>query len=92
MDNIIRDASKLIDTINHDYPNSLIIIALPTLCENTGSGWIASYGSLTNFEPYILRIRELWKRLYRNYSYGKYKTNIQICWMVCLSTEQMAIH
>ncbi|MBN1598552.1 MAG: SGNH/GDSL hydrolase family protein [Bacteroidales bacterium] len=78
IDNITENATKLIDTISRDYPNSLIIIALPTLCESTGSGWIASYGDLSNFEPYILRVRELWKRLYNKYSFGKYKTNIQV--------------
>jgi hypothetical protein len=78
IDKIDSDAAQLIDTINHDYPNSLIVIALPTLCENTGAGWIASYGNLENFERYQLRVRELWKRLYAKYSYGKYKPNIQI--------------
>lgn len=78
MNDIVRDASNLIDTINHDYPNSLIIIALPTISEKTGSGWIDDYGTLSNFEPYILRIRELWKRLYSKYSFGRYKSNIQV--------------
>lgn len=78
MDNIMSAASRLIDTINHDYPNSLIIIALPTLCENTGEGWIANYHNLENLEPYQLRIRELWKRLSAKYSYGRYKPDIQI--------------
>jgi hypothetical protein len=78
MDDIVTNATTLIDKINSDYPNSLIIISLPTLCEKTGSGWIANYGNLSNFEPYILRMRELWKRLHAKFAYGKYKENIQI--------------
>ena len=78
MDTIVDYASRLIDVINIDYPGSLIIIALPTLCEKTGSGFIANYQSVENFYPYQIRIRELWKRLYDKYSYGRYKPNIQV--------------
>lgn len=78
MDDIVRNASILIDDIFNDYPNSLIIIALPPLSEGTGAGWIRDYGDLSNFEPYLLRMRELWKRLYAKYGYGKYDKNIQL--------------
>ena len=78
MDDIVRNASILIDDIFNDYPNSLIIIALPPLSEGTGAGWIADYGNLSNFEPYLLRMRELWKRLHAKYSYGRYNKNIQL--------------
>jgi len=78
IDTIFKHASRLIDTIYNDYHNSLIIIALPTLCEGTGAGWIATYGDLTNYEPYILRLRSLWKKLYSTYSYGRYYPNIQV--------------
>ncbi len=78
MNNIVQNAYDLINEVSSDYPNSLIIVALPTICESTGSGWLASYGDMSNFEPYILRIRELWKRLYNIYSYGKYKSHIQL--------------
>ena len=78
VENILLNVFTLIDSINQNYPNSLIIIALPTLCESTGVGWIASYGNLDNFEPYQLKMREFWKKLYAKYSYGKYKRNIQL--------------
>ena len=80
IDEIMGYAKQLIDTIKRDYPNSLITVAIPSLCELTGAGWIAKYYNLDNFEPYQLRIRQLWKRLYAGYSYGKYSTNIQMSW------------
>jgi hypothetical protein len=78
IDTIFKHASRLIDTIYNDYHNSLLIIALPTSCEGTGTGWIATYGDLTNYEPYQLRLRSLWKKLYNTYSYGRYYPNIQV--------------
>ena len=78
IDTIFKHASRLIDTLRNGYYNSLIIIALPTSCEGTGTGWTASYGDLTNYEPYQLRLRSLWKKLYNAYSYGKYYPNIQV--------------
>ena len=80
MDEIMGYAKQLIDTIKRDYPNTLILVALPTLCEATGAGWSDDYGNLNNFEPYQIRIRQLWKRLYTRYSYGKYSPNIQMTW------------
>jgi lysophospholipase L1-like esterase len=88
MDTIAANASRLVDTINHDYPRSLIIIAMPTTCEKTGSGWIASYKSMDNFERYQLRIRQLWKILYEKYAYGRYKSNIQVSYDgLCIDRE-----
>ena len=78
MDTILTNAYMLIDTVYHDCPNSLIIIALPSSCEKTGSGWLASYGKMDNFERYQLRIRELWKNIHNKYAYGKYKPNIHV--------------
>lgn len=78
IDTIFKHASRLIDTIYNDYHNSLLIIALPTSCEGTGTGWIATYGDLTNYEPYQLRLRTLWKKIYNTYSYGRYYPNIQV--------------
>lgn len=78
MDEILYSASLLIDTIHHDFPDALIIIAMPTTCEKTESVWIKDYKSIENFETYQLRIRELWKRLHDRYAYGKYLPNIQV--------------
>jgi hypothetical protein len=78
MDTIFNNAFKLIDIVHHDYPDALIIVALPSSCEKTGSGWISSYGSMMNFERYQVRIRKLWKVLYDKYAYGKFHRNIQI--------------
>ena len=78
LESIMIYAKQLIENIHNDYPNSLIIIALPTLCENTGNGWIKSYSNLDRYEDYQVRMRELWKMLYDKYSYGKYNRNVQI--------------
>jgi hypothetical protein len=78
IDTIFKNATRLIDTIYNDYYSSLVVIALPTSCEGTGTGWIATYGDLTNYEPYQLRLRSLWKKLYNTYSYGRYYPNIQV--------------
>ena len=80
LDEIIGYSQQLVDTLIRDFPNSLIIVALPPLSEVSGSGWIKNYGNLTNFEPYLLRMRQLWKILYSKYSYGKYNSNIQLSW------------
>ncbi len=78
LNEIMNYAGKLIDIINHDCPNSLIFIALPTTCEGTGIGWTSAYHSLDNYERYQLRMRELWKRIYNKYGCGHYKKNIQV--------------
>ena len=80
LDEIMGYSKQLVDTIIRDFPGSLIILALPPLSEISGTGWITNYNNLTNFEPYLLRMRQLWKRLYEKYSYGKYNTNIQLSW------------
>ena len=78
LEEIMSYAGYLIDIIYHDYPNSLIFIALPTTCEGTGIGWTSVYYSLDNYERYQLRMRELWKRIYNKYGCGHYKQNIQV--------------
>ena len=78
LDLIMRNAASLIDTIYKDYPNSVFIIALPSTCESTGSGWLSSYKNLANFEPYQLHMRGLWKRIYAKFGEGRYKPNIMV--------------
>ena len=68
MSNIFQQADELIAECREDLPQALIIIAIPTLCENSGDGWILKYGSLDNYERYQLRIRELWRHLLNTYT------------------------
>jgi len=78
LDLIMKNATHLVDTINNDYPNSAIIIALPSTCESTGIGWQVAYGNLDNYERYQLHMRELRKRMDAKFGCGRYKPNIRV--------------
>ncbi len=78
MDAIYQSVDQLINSIKTAYPEALIFIAMPTLCENSGDGWIHDYGNLNNYYPYQLRIRELWRYLIKNYSGTALKKNVRI--------------
>lgn len=73
-----QTADDLVGAIRKDFPESLILIALPTLCENSGAGWISNYGDLTNYERYQLRIRELWNHLLYTYSNSNGSILVQV--------------
>jgi len=70
MDYITRNADILINAFLDAFPEALVFIAMPTLCENSGKGWLVSYGTLENYEPYQLRIREYWEYILGAYGSG----------------------
>ena len=67
---ISSNADLLISAFLESFPEALVLIAMPTLCENSGTGWLATYGTLDNYERYQLRIRELWEYLIGAYGSG----------------------
>jgi len=71
MDNITQNADILINSFLDAFPAALVFIAMPTLCENSGTGWLANYGSLDNYERYQLRIREYWEYVLQAYGSNK---------------------
>lgn len=70
MDYISSNADLLISAFLESFPQTLVLIAMPTLCENSGTGWLAAYGTLDNYERYQLRIREFWEYLLSTYGSG----------------------
>ncbi len=67
---ITSNVDLLISAFLESFPEALVLIAMPTLCENSGTGWLASYGTLDNYERYQLRIREFWEYLLSTYGSG----------------------
>jgi len=76
MDDIIADTKIIVDSIIIDMPNALIVVALPTSCENTGVAWLAGHGTLTAYERYRLRIRDFRRRIYNKYGNRLYNANV----------------
>lgn len=68
LSSITQSADSLITEVREDFPDALILIAMPTLCENSGDGWINNYTSLFKYEIYQLKMRELWEYLLATYS------------------------
>jgi len=75
---IQQSADDLITYIREAFPEALILLAMPTLCENSGDGWISNYGSLTNYERYQLRLRELWEYFLATYSGSNGSQSVQV--------------
>ena len=73
----INNTTTFIDYIL-SQTTAKIIIEMPTTCENTSAGWLANYGSTTNYEPYILLIRELNKQIWNKFKFGQYNARVDV--------------
>ena len=78
MDYITQNADILINAFLDAFPEALVFIAMPTLCENSGTGWLVSYGTLDNYEPYQLRIREYWEYVLGAYGSGTKSSRVYV--------------
>jgi lysophospholipase L1-like esterase len=83
---IQANMEKLVDSLHSQFPNTLIIVSLTSICEGTGGAWLSSYGSWDNPNPashntydnYQKKMRALWKITHDLYQGGRMHENIQI--------------
>jgi hypothetical protein len=63
---IIANAKKLVDS-TLSQTSAKVIVCVPSSACNTKYGFIANYGTDANYEPYMLRMRDLQKAIRSNF-------------------------
>jgi len=76
---LINNSKTFVDALLAYDSNLKIIIGLPTICENSGAGWNASYDETTYIQDsYIRNIHKLWLALITAYDNDTYNPRVSI--------------
>jgi len=79
IEDILGYADDLIDAFLAYNGLLQIIIALPTICENSGDGWAANYDETTRLQnSYIEYIHRLWEKIIERYDDYVYDTRVTV--------------
>lgn len=75
---VLGQSQILIDSILLACPNSKIIIAIPTIAENTGDGWMANYpsSSIQAMNYYIQKMHTYWQAIINKYANHAYSDRV----------------
>lgn len=74
---ILNNAKTLINAFLAFNANLKIIIAIPTICENTGAGWNNNYGIHPGVQNlFIENMHKFWQTLIATFNGGAYNTRV----------------
>lgn len=59
-----------------DIPNVNIIVDMPSTASNTIYGWMTNYNNTTNYEPYILNMRQFQQLVFSNFKSQTYNSRV----------------